>query len=494
MRKTLLLLKLIAALTVACAAPVQSQQSTTQSVERAATSVPPTPRPAPTESKPDPTATPSSATSDASFESSVLLASWHNRARQHELRLFDPRQGLPLAGYAPIQLGRNFRYAFSVDEKTLAVIAYPSDMNQRNGVLHLIEVQAWRDVTTTLKFDGWAYVISFSPDGSRLAVAYFDEGAGRSPQAETIVVIDVASQTIAARIAPGYLPHVLEFTPDGRSLIVYGVGSESGNGLNSVARVALFSAADLSVLWEQPLPDILDGQYGEAAADEPGQSMWWTPAVVPSPDRQRLYIVHADEDKLTTINFADRSTTSVVIGPARSWLDRLMTMGAGVAHAKVLDGTRKHATLSLDGTRLYVVGETAKTAKDAQGEWQFTQTSLPLQVVDVASGVEIAKIETQASEISLSPDGSQLYLRGWDTRPWTDVLDTARLEVVAHLTGRWVIPAQQMDGQPILLANDTHTGNTTLAALETSSLREIRVWSLPGYAVWVSPSWDPDQW
>jgi len=491
MKKILLVTKLLAAVLIACAAPVHPPSQPTQpAMPRRLIFAPPTP----TLSKP--AATLSTATSDAPFGSSVLLATYNVRGQQHELRPFDPDAGLPLSDYAPIQLGRNFRYAFSPDEKTLAVIAYPSDTNQRHGMLRWIDVSAWRDTTTTLEFDGWAYVMAFSPDGLRLAVAYFDEGAGRSPQAEAIVVIDVASQTVAARTAPGYLPYVLEFTPDGKSLIIYGVGSESGDGLNAVARVALLSADDLSVRWEQSLPDVLDGQYGEIASHEPGQSMWWTPAVVPSPDRRAMYIVHADEDKLTTVDFASQVVTGVEIGPARSWLDRLMTIGAGVAQAKTLDGTRKHAALSPDGKRLYVVGETIQSTQDARDRWQIAQTSLDLQVVDAATGIELASIPTQANEISLSQDGAQLYLRGRDETgtPWTDVLDTSRLDIVAHLTGRYAIPARRMDGTPIVLANDSHTGSTTLAASEAPSLRELHVWSVPQYAVWVSPLWSPSQW
>jgi hypothetical protein len=152
--------------------------------------------------------------------------------------------------------------------------------------------------------------------------------------------------------------------------------------------------------------------------------------------------------------------------------------------------------LSRDGTRLYVVGETGKSTRDANQQWQFTQTPLKLQVVDVATGVQIAKVETQATEASLSPDGSQLYLRGWSDSgvPWTEVRDAARLEVVTRLTGRYLIPARQRDGQPILLASDTHTGYATLAALEAQSLREIQVWSVPGYADWLSPLWNRMQW
>ena len=209
--------------------------------------------------------------------------------------------------------------------------------------------------------------------------------------------------------------------------------------------------------------EVTDGQYRVAEGNGPGAYVWWTPAVVPSPDRQMLYIVHADEDKLTTVDFAHRSVTSVEIGPARSWLEQLMALGAGIAYAKTLDGTRKHAVLSSDGTRLYIVGETGKSTQDANQEWQFTQTPLNLQVVDVASGVQIAKVETQANEISLSPDGSQLYLRGWSDSgvPWTDVLDAARLEVVTRLTGRYLSSTDarlNADRRLVFLCNNLDSG------------------------------------
>jgi hypothetical protein len=256
------------------------------------------------------------------------------------------------------------------------------------------------------------------------------------------------------------------------------------------------NVADLRIEWTLPLPSIKDGQYQVAEGNGPGAYVWWTPAVVPSPDRQMLYIVHADEDKLTTVDFARQAATTVEIGPARSWLEQFLTLGTGVAHAKTLDGTRKHAALSSDGTRLYVVGETGKSTQDANQEWQFTQTPLNMQIVDATTGVEIAQLETQATEISLSPDGMQVFLRGWDKigAPWTDVLDTGRLEVVAHLIGRYIIPARQIDGQPILLGSDTHTGHTTLTVLEAQSLREIQVWSIPAYAAWLSPLWNLMQW
>jgi dipeptidyl aminopeptidase/acylaminoacyl peptidase len=447
----------------------------------------------PSTAKPGPTATLTAANSDAPFGSSVLLASWNRRRNLHELRPFDPRQGLPLADHEPISMGRNYQYAFSPDGRRLAFVAYPSDMHQRSGVLHLVELNGWQDATTTLIFDGWVSTMSFSPDGTRLAAAYFDERA--HPDESVLVMIDLAAQSVVARASLAVLPRMAAFTPDGASLMMYGGQPESAVGVKPIARAALLDAADLSAQWEQPLAGVLDGQERSAEGYEPGVYVSWRPAVILAPDRNTLYIVHAGDERLTTVNFAARSVSSVEIGPAQSWLDWLMALGAGVAHAKSPDGTWKRAALSPDGARLYVVGETGKSSQDSRGQWQFTQTPLNLTVVDAASGVEIATLDTQATDLDLSPDGMRLYLRGYDQIgvPWTDVIDATRLEVVAHLGGHTVIPAQQMDGQLILLSSDSHRGDTTLILLDAQTLAALHSWTTPEYAAWISPLWNPSR-
>lgn len=510
-KTTLLMLKLIAAILIACTAPIQAPPAT-----RPAATLPPlkptAPQAAPTATKRPATPVPLASiehamqleaqASDAPLGSSALLAAWDSRRNQHELRPIDLRQGLPLAGYEPIYLGRNYQYQFSPDEKTLAVVAYPSDTHMRDGVLHVIDVPAWRDVATPLKFGGWIGAMAFSPDGTHLAMAYVDESAQVGSNGNRLLVIELATQAVSAQATPDFWPRVLAFSADGGSLIAYGTRSETGNGLNPTAHLALLDAADLSVEWDMPLTGIQDGQFQVKASDEPDAWVWWTPAVVLAHDRGSLYIVHADEDKLTTVDFARRVATSVEIAPARSWLEQLLSLGAGAAHAKVMDGTRKQATLSDDGSRLYVVGQNGQSTQDADGRWQFTQTPLDLRVVDVTSGLEIASAPTQAFEIGLSPDphrfgtragDAQLYLRGYDSIgvPWTDVLDATSLEVVARLEGHYVIPARAADGQPILLSSDSHTGNTALAALDAQSLDAINTWTVVQYAAWITPFWNP---
>ncbi len=497
MKRTLIVVKLLVAVLVACVAPIQPSRQTTQPAAPTLTSALPTraPAPAPTvPKKANPTATPTAELSDAPLESGVLLTRWG--LRSGALHAVDPLTGRDLSGYAPIDMGHHFSHAFSPDGKTLAAVRYLGDSG-RGGVLHLIDLQAWRDVTTALKFNNWITAMSFSPDGTRLAIAY----AGRPttahgmPEDYLLVSVDVVEQIAVAQTSFDFAPRVVKYASDGASLMVYGVTYDTNTGLNDVGppRAMWLDAADLSVEWDVALPDVRDGQFKQKESDGSETYFAWWPAAVPSHDGQALYIVHADEDRLTTVDFANRATRTVAIGPARSWLDRLLAFGAGVAYAKgAADGTIKQAVLSSDGKRLYVIGQTNGTWRDAFGGRRITQMPLGLQVVDAASGVEIAKLETRATEIDLSPDGSRLYLRGGSNMglPWTDVLNASRLETMARLDGHYVIPARRIGGQPILLASDAED-DTALATLDAQSLRTIHAWSVEGYANWLSvPSWE----
>jgi len=213
---------------------------------------------------------------------------------------------------------------------------------------------------------------------------------------------------------------------------------------------------------------------------------YWRPAVVPSHDGRRLYIVHADEEMLTTVDFDARTVHSVEIRVARSWLEELLELTAGVAEAKGGEnGAVKEAVLSPDGTRLYVIGQTVSSTRDARGNWQTTRTSLGLQAVDVESGHIMASLDIEAQAIKATLDGAYLLLDDWDGRVWgTEVLDAKRLQRVAHLEGWAVVPARRTDGQPILLASNPYR-ESQLAVLDPRSFDVVHTWSVNGHAEWL---------
>ncbi|MCI0393473.1 MAG: hypothetical protein L0332_10415 [Chloroflexi bacterium] len=405
----------------------------------------------------------------------------------HELVQIDPQSGEEIAGVTPIKLGRGYDYVLSPDGRTLAVIAYTTE-DGRNGKLHLIDLAAWQGVETAIEIDKWTDTLAFSSDGGRLVIAYPGRLAGFNGQPENyiIVVVDVARQAIVAETTVLFAPKLVAFTPDDRSLVVYGGELAPEKDENAQpAHAALLNATDLSVTWEQLLPGILDGNYlGEEVANGEQAMIGWRPATALSPDKMTLYIVHADEDKLTTVDFAGRGTQTVEIRPAQTLLDRLLALTAGVAYAKYYDGTEKQAVISPDGSRLYVVGWTSDTTVSEDDEWSFDYYAHGLKVIDTASGAEIASLDLQASGVSLSADGRQLYVVGWisSNRPFTEVYDATSLELITRLPDRLASATQTLDGRPVLLST-TYVGNSTrLAVIDGVTLEELSTVVVGDYA------------
>jgi hypothetical protein len=105
--------------------------------------------------------------------------------------------------------------------------------------------------------------------------------------------------------------------------------------------------------------------------------VYWSPAVVFDPVRNRLHIVHADEDGLTTVDLQGRSAQSLEIRPALTWIEQLLSLTAGVAEAKYWpEGGYRSGVLLSDGRQIYTVGRTMDRFEEANGEWTMNETPL----------------------------------------------------------------------------------------------------------------------
>jgi hypothetical protein len=311
----------------------------------------------------------------------------------------------------------------------------------------------------------------FSPDGQRLAIA--TRGlmtASTGVRSYQIALVDAMRGRVAAETSVNFMPRLLRFSPDGGSLVVYGTPTGSADRAAGDAQAVLLDGASR----ETTLEGVIHGLIAPEAEDDPLGSEIWEPAVVYAPQQHALYVVHADADRLTTVDFDDRTTFSVEIGPKASWFARLLALTAGVAHAKTLDGFFKSAVVSPDGRYLFIVAHTADSWQDEDGNWQFTETPLGLQVIDMESGAEIARIDTPARQLFLSADGKQLLLRGWDGSDWTEFLDISSLKIERRLEGQSLMPGMRLDGLPLLLSASYHSnGQTTLAIVDPASYQDI---------------------
>ena len=441
--------------------------------------------------------------------SGVLLKLWNDEEGRYEIRPVDPVTDQAVPGYPPIPLSDKRSdigshvppHFLSPDGKKLAAVESHGTASERVAggtayfssadILHLVDVTTWRGVTATLPTKGWLGPLVFSPDATRLALVQ------HAQDSSTLMVYEADTGKLVAQRDLTFRPSLMAYIQDETALVVYGqpVGSPPGMAKPDSPRVVLVDARTLEVTWDQPLTDIISGSWCLEYCDaQHGKQLFtrWRPGVVPSHDGRKLYIVHADDDKLTRVDLDARTAISVEIRVARSWFERFLGLTAGVAEAKGGEsGAIKHAVLSPDGKQLYVVSQTTTSTRDTDGFWERSGTHLGLQVIDVESGYKTAGRDIEGvffAGIRFTPDGAHLLVNGWaDGERWTEVADAKSLESVARQDGWEVLVSRRMDGQPIILASRGARHRTELAVLDLLSLDVVDSWTAEAYASWVTP-------
>ena len=440
----------------------------------------------------------------------VPLIAWNREQRLFELALVDPATGNPIPDRLPMRLTEKTSHdptlALSPDGSRLAVLTGVGSACEHSGIgtacrlasdeLRLIDLRTGREAITNLPTQppakGWADPLAFSVDGKRLALAYHDRTG------TTAFLFDAATGQLLGRQALTIRPRLMEFTADGAWVVAYGsplaeLPTFTQPGPPSAL---LMDGETLELKWSVVLPDILDGGWCQenctidrVANSESGRLVYWSPALAFDPEAGRLQIVHADENRLTTVDVLNRSLRSHTIGRAPTWIERLLALTAEVAEAKGWpEGATKSAVLSPDGTRLYIVGQTFSRSKDVEGNWQGTSQPLGLTVVETRTGYELVARESGASRIRMSGDSRYLIL-DWALDGSIEMLEAESLRVVSRVEDwSWdVVSSRRLGGQPVLLA--TQYGEapkpTLMAMLAPGTFALQQPWSVSGLAFWV---------
>jgi hypothetical protein len=191
-----------------------------------------------------------------------------------EVLAIDPASGQQVAGRAPISMGSGRyapAYALSADNRRLAVIsgegascepyAGGTSCRSRAEVIHIIDLQAWREVSGTLPATGWAGPAAFSPDGQRVALA-INKAAG-----STLVTIDTGSGETLAQRQVEFLPSLLGFTSSASGgageLVAYGQapGPKPGIDPPDPPQVMVVDAKTLATRWVSGLEGVASGTW-----------------------------------------------------------------------------------------------------------------------------------------------------------------------------------------------------------------------------------------
>jgi DNA-binding beta-propeller fold protein YncE len=368
------------------------------------------------------------------------------------------------------------------------MVSFPNE-NATNGKLVLIDLLTWTSRRFDLQLIGWVNSLVFSPDGKRLAIAH-----GQSNYKLTMV--DLEQGTVAAQVQTDSYVTRLKFTESGDALMLYSPAIGIANGLSAgPPGVSLLNAADLKLRWTTELEEVRDGIFAkgenatEANIHEPGQAFYINPGLAFAPDRDVLYVVHADSEQLTTVDFKSQRVETVEIQARLTWFERLLSLTAGVAHAKIGDGVMRQAAVSPDGQFLYMVGVNNMTVKDKWGNWQFEQTPLGLEVIRTSDGSRVSRFVSKGTELSLSPDGRFLYLRNWGRNtPSTEIFDTSSQQVILRRDKVSAMPVLLMNGE-FLLASTYSTSDTShhMTVLQPDGSSLLGEWTDAEYVWWLTP-------
>ncbi len=366
---------------------------------------------------------------------------------ENELLVISSATGRIFDGLPPIPLGTYYSYAFSPDKRTLAAASVTQ--------LYLIDLPSWKHRLSNVGLHGVVSSVVYSPDGSLLALT------SQGPEGY-LRIVDARNGEVQAGGPAGCSIRSARFTRDDKAIMVYCPRLASTGESIGAPRAALFAASDLRLLWSVELNGVRDGIFPKEAGTantqdihQPGAARYFEPGIAFDPGHDLLYLVHGDEDKLTTVDFTHRKVNTVAVHAKTSWFDQLIALTAGVAHAKGMDGTSKQAVISPDGKYLFVSGNTEAVSQKSNGNWDMTDTSIGLQVISTQDGSVVRNMDTEASSATLSPGGQQLLLTGWkEDRPWTDVYDISSMRIIQHLDDTRLIPTRRMDGKAMLASSD----------------------------------------
>lgn len=361
--------------------------------------------------------------------------------------------GEMLPGYEPFDLGQASSELVSPDGRWLAV-AYHRGQSS-SSELRVFDLEGWREVPVeqlesagTQHIGGFAWAANGWLAGLRYrgsvtpGFPWVLEAGGDGPRA--LIEPDVGDLDQWSGV---------QASGDGARLHVLGYRSAECCGIDVQGDpfLATFDLESGAELGRVALPGVLVGQRFETLFEnEDEYNVLRSPAVVAASDGSLVYVVHADEDRVSVVDVAAGTVRVEAIERPRSVLSRLggwLTSGL-VSRAEAKGGVyrRKAATLSADGSQLYVTG-VAEVA--CEGTPYFSCVDgrpLGLQVVDLESMELVAEFGGISRFVATS-DGSRLVGIGAevDYREvgpdehgvrvgfGAQVIDTRSLEVVAHV-------------------------------------------------------------
>ena len=325
-----------------------------------------------------------------------------------------------LPEHAPINFGHHYTYATSPDRKMLAVITWPSGSNNAGGTLHFIDLNTWTETLTDLRIDDYVSELTFGADGRTL---YWTLPAARDPahgmpRDYQLYQYDLDSRQLfpIAQLPPSFIPWAQRLSSG--NLAIFGIPTDPDNLTEDVPRLLIIDPAGNRIVADVRIDGVKAGQFREPALNvtpsaqgESWQYVMYRPGLAWDLDRQALYVVHADEDKVTVVDLVKGAVIEQTITrPQPSFLEWISESWAPAAKAKGGPELSTRVILSRDGERLYIFSQETEMG---------TLKATDLHVIATNGMREISHLGELLVDFALTPDGKALLIaKGEIVRPY----------------------------------------------------------------------------
>lgn len=329
-----------------------------------------------------------------------------------QIQPIDPISLGPVAGTEAFDFGHHYTYTFSPDGEILAAIIWPSGSSNGGGVLHFFDLDSWTDTATDITFDNHISSLVYNSAGTDLfwASPTQHDPAHGMPRDYELYRYDIAQNTVTTILGfpESFSPKEMKLLDSDSRMAVYGNPINADTNLSEgPPRIMIVDLASGAVDADVELTGVIAAQHREENEQGETEYVIYTPGLAWDVGRNRLYIVHADEDVITIVDLElGAMTTQQEIKPQESLLDSFMSWLVPDAAAKGGEYVQRSAWLSEDGSQLYATGN-------------------GFQLIDTVTMTKVRRLDVNISQYFTVANDDRLLLHTYSGTIETENLGTA---------------------------------------------------------------------
>ncbi len=401
--------------------------------------------------------------------SPLLLIDINENTDQNRVRALNPKTLVEVIGKVPLTIGNRQISTMSKDGSKLAIVSW-AKKSSKEAELKILDIEKWKIKKTGLKIKKAISRLAFGPDGNSL---YWIQPSKEKikkeiPKNYQLNRYEIKNKKlkVLTKFKSLFVPDRIHLMNTGKHIVVYGINIGTDKMAKGYPSLYTIDSNNGKVLLNIRLSGIKAGLTKITSDKNRPNYKSFKPGLTSFKEKNLMYLVHADSDKVTIVDMLKGTKTDKNIMKSKTtMIDTISNIF--IATAQALPGagsksagttkeskkqgeaeqeisslvlpTEKRADASSDGKYLYVV-DNKYTFGKKKGKNVRSRVDSALQIIDTESMTQVAKLDLPINGVSISPDDRWLLLKhtyGVGSRSQSNggfyVYDTQNREKKAHL-------------------------------------------------------------